>query len=264
MDRQRRELVRGGLTLEQEGLAQRRHLAGGARARKGDAHSRPGRFFHRQIPLFEVTLSRMLRFLKRIFNARREPIVDPDLSPEEFWQTDFSKPSRSRFLDETGDSYQARISQRGLTLAFEKKNVYAWTINPIYQYKDFILEALLEFPGKKSDRVKPLPPDGITATLSRAGSMSAGFLIRYQSETTFYSVLLSDEGLIRMDAVVNGTPIPVLGWTEIRKAETDEAFKDEEPPPYINNASICSLRIISQGDEFYHHRQRCLDRRMRR
>jgi len=122
----------------------------------------------------------MLRLLKRIFNGRKDAILDPDLSPEEFWQTDFSKPARSRFLDETGDSYSARITKSGLTLSFEKKNVYAWTIDPIYQYKDFILEALLEFPGKKSYQSKPPTPDGTTATLSRAGSMSAGFLIRYQ------------------------------------------------------------------------------------
>jgi len=192
----------------------------------------------------------MLRFLKRIFSARNAPIVDPDISPEEFWQTDFSKPARSRFLDETGDSYSARISQAGLTLAFEKKNVYAWTINPIYQYKDFILEALLKFPESKNSRTGALTPDGSTATLSCAGSMSAGFLFRYQGESTFYGVLLSDEGLIRMDAVVNGTPMPILGWTEIRKTETGEAFKDVEAPPYITNPSVYSLRIISQGTSF--------------
>jgi tetratricopeptide (TPR) repeat protein len=181
----------------------------------------------------------MFNFLKRFFGSRQQTEIDPDDTPEEYWQADFRKKERARFADETGDSYSALISANGLSLDFHKKNIYAWTVNPLYRYRDFVLESLVRFPLKNGRA----PGD------SRAGSMAAGFLIRYLSESTFYSILISDGGLIRMDALVNGTPIPVLGWTEITPTDSRE-FETGGEPPYANDESVYSLRLIAQGTSF--------------
>ena len=184
----------------------------------------------------------MFEFLKRLFGAGQETVDDPDDTPEEYWQTDFRKAATARFCDETGDSYAAKLTANGLALNFDKKNVYAWTVDPVYRYRDFVLESLIEFfPDAERDAGK--------TAISHAGSMAAGVLFRYLNESTFYSVLLSDGGLVRMDAVINGTPIPILGWTETKRADP-EIDEDDEVPPYMKSDSVFSLRIISQATDF--------------
>jgi len=192
----------------------------------------------------------MFSFFKRLFGTAQEEIRDPESIVQEFWHADFHKSETARFADERGESYSARLDARGLSLSFEKKNVYAWTIDPLYRYRDFVLEALVEFPDR-TDAAASRPGEN-NPPLFRAGSMAAGFLFRYLSETTFYSLLVSDRGMVRMDVLVNGTPIPVLGWTETRQAsgadrETDE---DEENTPYRRNPDVWSLRVIARGTSF--------------
>ena len=184
----------------------------------------------------------MFEFLKRLFGAGQESIADPDDTPEEYWQTDFRKAATARFSDETGDSYAAKLTANGLALNFDKKNVYAWTVDPVYRYRDFVLESLVEFFPKAEREAGRL-------AIPRAGTMAAGFLFRYLSESTFYSILLSDGGLVRMDAVVNGTPVPILGWTETKRNDP-EIEEGEEDPPYVKNPSVYSIRIIAQATNF--------------
>lgn len=194
----------------------------------------------------------MFTFLKRLFGARKEEVRDPESIVEEFWLTDFRKAATARFTAETGEAYSAKLTAAGLALSFGKKNVYAWTVDPLYRYKDFVLEALIEFPEARTDSA---------AVPTRAGSMAAGFLFRYISESTFYAVLISDRGMVRMDAVVNGTPIPVLGWTETsgaagRAADQDPASAangdaaETEATPYQQNHDVYSLRIIARATTF--------------
>lgn len=191
----------------------------------------------------------MFNFLKRLFGAGQKEVADPDDTPEEYWQTDFRKPALARFSAETGESYSAELTAGGLSLTFDKKNVYAWTVNPVYRYRDFVLESLVEFPDGRS--VTPdSAPVGSPGDPRRAGTMAAGFLFRYLTESTFYSVLLSDGGLIRMDAVVNGTPVPILGWTETRRDTVIDLEEGEDEPPYVQNTSVYSLRIIAQATNF--------------
>jgi len=194
----------------------------------------------------------MFTFLKRLFGARKEEVRDPESIVEEFWLTDFRKAATARFTAETGEAYSAKLTAAGLALSLGKKNVYAWTVDPLYRYKDFVLEALIEFPEARTDA---------DSTPTRAGSMAAGFLFRYISESTFYAVLISDRGMVRMDAVVNGTPIPVLGWTETsgaagRAADQDPASAangdaaETEATPYQQNHDVYSLRIIARATTF--------------
>ena len=191
----------------------------------------------------------MLTFLKRLFGHKQETEIDTEQVIEESWQTDFHKAAKARFSEENGESYNIRLTPKGMSLSFTKKNVYAWTVDPFYRYKDFVLEGLIEFPSvPQSETAKDDNPN-------RAGTMAAGFLFRYLTESTFYSVLLSNRGMVRMDIVVNGTPIPVLGWTETRRTGNaadsntgDDA--DSEPAPYQKDERISSVRIIARSTSF--------------
>jgi len=190
----------------------------------------------------------MFSLLKKLFRSRPNETRDPEEIAEELWQTNFRKPAASRFLNEDGESYSARITAKGLSLEFKKKNVYAWTMEPLYRYRDFILEALIEFP-EDSAGDEPATSD---SPGNRAGSLASGLLFRYLSGTTFYSVLLSDRGMVRMDAMVNGYPVPVLGWTETRTAVSpgDDGEQADEKAPYQEDPHIFSLRIIARGTTF--------------
>jgi tetratricopeptide (TPR) repeat protein len=189
----------------------------------------------------------MLTFLKRLFGASRVEEIDPELIIEESWQTDFRKPDTARFPEEAGDSYSTRIADSGLCLTLTRPKVFAWTVDPLYRYRDFVLEGLVVFPVKDESATGE---DAIDAEARRAGGMASGFLFRYLNEGTFYAVLVSDRGMVRMDAVVNGTPIPVLGWTETRRGspEVNEAFSEEAP--YANDDRTYSLRIIARATGF--------------
>lgn len=179
----------------------------------------------------------MFNFLKRLIGARSESAIDADDIALERWQADFRKKDRARFADETGESYSASVTGAGVSLTLAKKNIYAWTVDPLYRYRDFTIESLVRFPRGRS------------AGESGAGAMSSGFLFRYLTESTFYSVLVSDGGLVRMDALVNGTPLPVLGWTEIPPTDPLE-FEPGGEPPYATDDSVFSLRIIALGTSF--------------
>lgn len=183
----------------------------------------------------------MFTLLKRFFKKKHVEILDPETIREEYWQTNFRKAASSRFSGETGDAYTTELMSRGLKISFGKKNVYAWTVNPLYRYRDFVLEGLLEFSDAKRKTV-----------YTQAGTMAAGILFRYISESTFYSVLVSDRGMVRMDALVNGTQVPVLGWTEthVDQSDTDSQEEADGLTPYQLNPDVYSLRIIARGTSF--------------
>ncbi len=173
----------------------------------------------------------MFTFLKRFFGISRPESFESEDTVYEYWQTDFSRSKQARFITEETDSYQTAI-KNALKLAIRKRHVFAWTVNPLYRYHNLVLEAQIEFPDVQNGQ----------AAASRAGAVAAGFNIRYLNESTFYSILVSNEGMIRMDAVLNGLPLTVLGWTAI--------------PEELKNTGLTlpenqySLRIIAQGTSF--------------
>ncbi len=165
----------------------------------------------------------MLRFLKRLFAKRQDTPVDPDEIMEELWVTDFSD-TDVRFEEESGEGYESVVGAEGLVLSLSRKNVYAWTVNPLYRYRNAVIETrfLRDARDTRDDSADngDLPEtDGPSPT---AGTGAFGVLFRYLNDSTFYSVLVSDRGYARMDAVVNGTPLPVLGWTETAATEGAE------------------------------------------
>ena len=204
----------------------------------------------------------MFGFIKRFFGGNQEE-TDPEQIIEEYWQTEFKRQDQSRFHGENTETYTTDITSKGLVLSSNRKNVFVWTVDPLYRYRDFVIEALIEFPGTQHS----VPENQNSAqqeytknkieTDTGAGKMAAGFLFRYITESTFYSVLLSEHGMIRMDVLINGTPVPILGWTETSMAESKESIENEKSqenkddvPPYQKDSHVFSIRIIAQETSF--------------
>lgn len=158
--------------------------------------------------------------LKNLRKPKEDIPIDYEEIVEEQWQADFSKPENCRFAAETGDGYTAAFTPPdpagtntgGITLEAQRKHLYAWTVNPVFRYKDLIIEADIHLPAPAEPAKKP---DVTTASSDKAGGFAAGLLFRYISQSTFYALMISDAGWVRLDAVVNSTPMPLLGWVKI-------------------------------------------------
>lgn len=171
--------------------------------------------------------------LKTVKKPKKEVPVDFEEIVEEQWEADFSRPEKCRFTAETGDGYTASFASDesaangsgGITLEAQRKHLYAWTVNPVFRYKDVIIEAdiRLQDSAKKTDSTD-VPSD----TADKAGAFAAGLLFRYINPSTFYALLVSDAGWVRLDAVVNSTPMPLLGWVKIPSPEQEGTTDDTD------------------------------------
>ncbi|MDR2897731.1 MAG: tetratricopeptide repeat protein [Spirochaetaceae bacterium] len=184
----------------------------------------------------------MFRFIRQFFRKKPE-IVDFSAPIEEFWQTDFLKEKNRRFVGEIQSGYASSFTDKGLLLSLERQHIFAWTVNPCYEYRDLTVEALVDF------SVNARHTAGIDP--GKAGHCAFGFLLRYTTESNYYSVLVSDQGMVRMDAVFNGNPMTLLPWTAGRaegsEILSDSSSKDDMDLPYRKNPKVFSLRIILQG-----------------
>lgn len=198
----------------------------------------------------------IFKFFKSLFSRRQEEI-DEDLVVNEYWKTDFHNHEKSRFCAESTDRYETEFSHDGYLLSCKQKGVFAWSVNPVYRYANFVIEAVISFPddsGKarqENTGILPVSPfEKPVEGVEFAGAFSAGFLFRYLNDTTFYALLVSEKGFVRIDAVINGTPVPVLGWTGIPKtADGKEIPRAKEldglPAPY-KEKSVFSVKLIAQ------------------
>jgi hypothetical protein len=151
---------------------------------------------------------KMFSFLRRLFRAK--PAQADDDIVQEFFESDFSNPKRSRFREEEEERYSVTVGKGRLELALNRPRLFAWTENPVHRYADFMVEGDISFaPGDASPAQEP--PAGAASDSVRA---AAGFLFRYSNEGHFYSVMLSDSGQLRIDAVFNGTPRTLVAWTD--------------------------------------------------
>ncbi|MDR1949772.1 MAG: tetratricopeptide repeat protein [Spirochaetaceae bacterium] len=140
----------------------------------------------------------MFDILRRIRDRSkaRERETDPDEMVHEKWVADFSDPRRRRFVCGSELSYDVYLRQKALALGLRKANCLAWVEDPLYRYGDQVIEGRI--------RLEP-----------RGGYAAAGFMFRMVDEGTAYSVLLSSKGYFRLDVLRNGSPFPLIGWTEI-------------------------------------------------
>jgi tetratricopeptide (TPR) repeat protein len=139
-----------------------------------------------------------------------------------------SGPGKGRFLEVEDPGYRARYvrdsrdGDAGLELELERPDLFAWTEAPLYRHSDFALEGEFTIPGGQVHS-------------------ACGFLFRYQDEGNFYSALVSNRGHFRLDVVFNGSPRPLVAWTELAP--------DALPGTGADGVSF-SLRVIARGGHF--------------
>ena len=136
----------------------------------------------------------MFEFLKRMF--RRAPTQEPGLIPEELWTSQLEKPGDGRFRPISEERYRASYkAEGGFELTLLRKNLFAWAEAPEPRHEDLALEAQIQFSNSE-------------------GRCAAGFLLRAEGDGDFLYVLVSNRGFLRVDAVFNRKPHPVIPWTE--------------------------------------------------
>jgi Flp pilus assembly protein TadD len=154
----------------------------------------------------------MIRFLLNLFS--RKPKAEFGSIIEELWKPSFKSENKCRFLLEKTGTYDVSIEEQSLKLLLKHSDLFAWAENPVYRYRDFILESRL-VPGASN------------------GKSSGGFVLRRAGDLNYYYFLVSPEGRFRFDVVFNGTPRILIGWTEC--APAFEGF---------------DLRIVARGSYF--------------
>lgn len=189
--------------------------------------------------MFKLYIDYFKSKIKNLRKPKEEIPIDYEEIVEEQWQADFSKPENCRFTAETGDGYTAAFTPPepagnntgGITLEAQRKHLYAWTVNPVFRYKDVIIEADIRLPEPAKK------PDGQDTPTDKAGGFAAGLLFRYISQSTFYALMISDAGWVRLDAVVNSTPIPLLGWVKIPGSAHSDADHHGSDQSYSDHSN---------------------------
>ncbi len=129
-----------------------------------------------------------------MFRFRRKK-RNPNEIVTDKWKTSFGWFGKNRFRLESGEGYSSRVERGSLLLELKKKNIFAWINTDTFIYRDFILDAEVEF-GEGN------------------GYSAVGFVFRYVNPENFYYFLLSNRGTFRFDVVFNGNPIHLIEWTE--------------------------------------------------
>ncbi len=136
----------------------------------------------------------MFKFLRNLF-AKKTVEADPDGIVRERWAAEFPNRDRARFEELEEDRYDAALSPDGLSLSIRDRDLFAWSEAPEAAYDDFVLRASVRFDEDN-------------------GRSAAGFIVRKTGDRDFAYVLVSNAGYVRVDAVFNGEPHPVVAWTE--------------------------------------------------
>ena len=200
--------------------------------------------------MFKLYVDYFKNKIKNLRKPKEEIPIDYEEIVEEQWQADFSKPETCRFAAETGDGYTAAFTPLepagtntgGITLEAQRKHLYAWTVNPVFRYKDVIIEADIRLPEPEKKQ------NGADTQTEKAGEFAAGILFRYISQSTFYALMISDAGWVRLDAVVNSTPMPLLGWVKIPcSAHPDSDRPDSDHKAETDAQGAYSIKLIANN-----------------
>ena len=193
----------------------------------------------------------MLNIFKKFFTKKEESQeTDFTASVFELWSTDFSKDDNKRFLEESGDGYKT-FFDKGYNLELYRKELFAWSTNPQYQYKNLCIETVLDF--SKINILVPETQSEInfqkgenSSNVQSAGFCAFGITFRCVNDSNFYMLLISDKGQCRFDVVFNGTQMPLLGWTKIPENKNKKQSKDLVPLQIIANGTSFSIIINNQ------------------
>jgi tetratricopeptide (TPR) repeat protein len=169
----------------------------------------------------KCAMLRILRGLARLplFDKRQ---TDPDSVREERWSADFSHPRKARFTTGEEAAYETLFEDEAYVLRLKKGDCLAWAEDPLYRYEDLVAEASIRF----------------NDTASYA---AAGLLFRCADQDSYYAVLVSTKGYLRIDAVFNGSPMPLVGWTELPGSAQGSRSNDRAVESF-------KLRVISFSD----------------
>ena len=131
---------------------------------------------------------------------RRKP--EPEEITEEKWVADFSRQKHARFDIKSESSYDANLrknmfySGSSLVLGLKKTGCIAWVEAPNQRYRDLVISGSIRIDA-------------------RGGYGAGGVYFRMVDSGTYYSMLISNKGYFRLDAIRNGMPFPLVGWTEL-------------------------------------------------
>jgi tetratricopeptide (TPR) repeat protein len=116
--------------------------------------------------------------------------------PEERLVIDFSKTKKSPFDIKSESSYNAYLSKGSFQMGLKKPKCIAWTEIPNREYHDHIIEARIRLDSK-------------------GGYAAAGLTFHIRDDEAYYIVLFSGKGYFRLDVVRDGSPKPLIAWTDI-------------------------------------------------
>ena len=118
----------------------------------------------------------------------------------ERWIADFRRPKKRRFTEEAGEGYRTFFADGRFHLEITRKNLFAWTDNPYYQYHNFVIEGEASFSGNTA-------------------YASLGFSFRRLDDRNYYYFLISNRNHFRFDLVFNGNPRILIPWTPFSREE---------------------------------------------
>jgi tetratricopeptide (TPR) repeat protein len=127
-----------------------------------------------------------------LFRKRKK--IEKDSIVGELWECQFSQKNKNRFELEDNKSLKTEIRDESLSLTAKKQNLFVWSVNNFYRYKDFVLDCLISIDMDN-------------------GHSAAGILFRYTDKLNYYYLMVSEDGFFRMDVVFNGTPRVLIPWT---------------------------------------------------
>jgi tetratricopeptide (TPR) repeat protein len=149
------------------------------------------------------------------FLFRKKPKLSADAIAAENWKSSFGLFEQKRFAIEKTETYSSRLEKGDFVLELARKNHFAWVLDEMYRYNDFMLEAETSF------------ADGDPYS-------ALGFVFRYMNDQNFYYFLVSNKGYFRFDVVFNNNPMTRIDWTQSSLIS-----------PETN-----ALRIIAHGSHF--------------
>ena len=124
---------------------------------------------------------------------KKETSLPTDIVYEK-WHTSFSLFQEHRFASEEDEGFSSVVGHGELRFRLMRKNLFAWTDNPLYRYDNFFLKADMSIAESN-------------------GYSSAGFLFRRTDDLSYYYFLVSNRKHYRLDLVMNGTPSSLIDWT---------------------------------------------------
>ncbi|MCK5673470.1 MAG: tetratricopeptide repeat protein [Spirochaetales bacterium] len=138
------------------------------------------------------------------FIPKRKKIEkEKDSIISELWESQFKFSNENRFELENSESMSLELRDDSLILTAKKKDIFVWSLNNFYRYKDFILDANLSIDMEN-------------------GHSAVGLLFRYADEYNYFYLMIAENGYFRLDVVFNGTPRILIPWTPCKLESLNE------------------------------------------